>query len=119
MGAGSPDHATKPFPKMGSGNGKLESPEYSNRSLRGLTQRLIGLNDYAVFDEGNSVGWIRNAAERANDVWLWNVTIPEPWWFCCSNASRWQFAIRPVLSVDVSCRRYPSGKGPSGSVRRF
>jgi hypothetical protein len=40
------------------------------------------LNDFAVLDDGNPVGCIRHAAERANDVWLWNVTIPDSGRFC-------------------------------------
>ena len=36
------------------------------------------MNDFAVLDDGNTVGCTRHTAERANDVWLWNVTIPDP-----------------------------------------
>ena len=43
-----------------------------------LALRPIGKNDFAVIDEGNAVGRIRHAAERTNDVWMWNVTIPIP-----------------------------------------
>jgi hypothetical protein len=43
-----------------------------------LALRPIGRNDYAVIDDGHPVGRIRYAAERANKVWVWNVTIPEP-----------------------------------------
>jgi hypothetical protein len=42
----------------------------------GFVHRPIGKNDFAVIDDGN--GRIRDAAERANHVWLWHVTIPIP-----------------------------------------
>jgi hypothetical protein len=29
-------------------------------------------------DDGHPVGRIRYAAERTNEIWMWNVTIPEP-----------------------------------------
>lgn len=43
-----------------------------------LALRPIGKNDFAVIDDGNTVGRIHHAAERTNDVWMWNVTIPIP-----------------------------------------
>ena len=43
-----------------------------------LALRLIGPSDYVVIDEGHRVGRIRRAAERINEVWLWNVTVAVP-----------------------------------------
>ncbi len=43
-----------------------------------LALRPIGRNDFAVIDDGHTVGRIRHAAERANGVWLWHVTVPIP-----------------------------------------
>lgn len=43
-----------------------------------LALRSIDKNDYAVIDDGNTIGRIRHAAERTNDIWMWNVTIPIP-----------------------------------------
>jgi hypothetical protein len=42
-----------------------------------LALRSIGRSDYAVIDDGHPVGCIRYAAERTNEIWIWNVTIPE------------------------------------------
>jgi hypothetical protein len=43
-----------------------------------LSLRTIGIKDYAVLDDGHRFGRIRYAAERTNEIWMWNVTIPEP-----------------------------------------
>jgi hypothetical protein len=43
-----------------------------------LALRPIGSNDFAVIDDGNPVGRIRYAAERTNNVWMWNVTLNIP-----------------------------------------
>jgi hypothetical protein len=45
-----------------------------------LTLRLIGVNDYSVFEDGQRIGRIRYAKERTPGIWLWNVivTIPGP-----------------------------------------
>ena len=43
-----------------------------------LTLRLIGPNDYDVYDDGQRIGRIRFASERNPDVWLWHVQIHIP-----------------------------------------
>ena len=43
-----------------------------------LALRTIGIKDYAVIDDAHRVGRIRYAAERTNEIWMWNVTIPDP-----------------------------------------
>jgi len=43
-----------------------------------LTLRLIDPNDYEVRDDGQPIGRIRYAKERAPGVWLWHVTVLIP-----------------------------------------
>ena len=43
-----------------------------------LALRLIDPNDYIVLDDGQPIGRIRLARERAPPIWLWTVTIPLP-----------------------------------------
>ncbi|MCP1958149.1 MULTISPECIES: hypothetical protein [Bradyrhizobium] len=40
--------------------------------------RLIGVNDYSVFEDGQLIGRIRYAKERSPGIWLWNVTVHIP-----------------------------------------
>jgi len=39
-----------------------------------LILRTIGIKDCAVIDNGHPIGRIRYAAERTNEVWMWNFT---------------------------------------------
>ena len=43
-----------------------------------LTLRLIGQNDFTVFEDGHPIGRIKLASGRHRQVWYWNVTIPLP-----------------------------------------
>jgi hypothetical protein len=43
-----------------------------------LTLRMIGVNDYTVFEDGQRIGRIRYARERTPGIWLWNVTVTIP-----------------------------------------
>jgi hypothetical protein len=43
-----------------------------------LTLRSIGPNEYAVIEDGNSVGRIMFAGDPHAEVWLWNCTLPGP-----------------------------------------
>ena len=43
-----------------------------------LTLRSIGPNEYAVIEDGNSVGRIMLAGDSHAEVWLWNCTLPGP-----------------------------------------
>jgi hypothetical protein len=42
--------------------------------------RLIGINDYSVFEDAQRIGRIRFTRERTPGIWLWHVqvTIPGP-----------------------------------------
>jgi hypothetical protein len=41
-----------------------------------LTLRSLGRNEYAVIEEGNSVGQILLAGDPHAEVWLWNCSLP-------------------------------------------
>jgi hypothetical protein len=41
-----------------------------------LTLRTIGRNEYAVIEDGSSVGQIMLAGEPHAEVWLWNCSLP-------------------------------------------
>ncbi len=41
-----------------------------------LTLRTIGRNEYAVIEDGNSVGQIMLAGDPQAEVWLWNCSLP-------------------------------------------
>jgi len=43
-----------------------------------LTLHSIGPNEYAVIEDGNSVGRIMLAGDPHAEVWLWNCTLPGP-----------------------------------------
>ena len=43
-----------------------------------LTLRLIGPNDYSVFDDGQRIGRIRFASERNGGLWVWHVQVHIP-----------------------------------------
>ena len=43
-----------------------------------LTLRSIGPNEYAVIEDGNSVGRIMLAGDPHAEVWLWNCSLPGP-----------------------------------------
>ena len=43
-----------------------------------LALRLISPNDYSVHEDGQPIGRIRLARERAPAIWLWNVTVTIP-----------------------------------------
>ncbi|WP_375791163.1 hypothetical protein ACE102_07375 [Bradyrhizobium sp. vgs-9] len=43
-----------------------------------LTMRMIGVNDYSVHEDGQTIGRIRFAKDRSPGIWLWNVTVPIP-----------------------------------------
>ncbi len=43
-----------------------------------LTVRLIGLDDYVVREDGQRIGRIRLASERAPPIWLWHITVTIP-----------------------------------------
>ena len=43
-----------------------------------LTLRMIGVNDYAVREDGRAIGRIRYAKERSPGIWLWQVTVTVP-----------------------------------------
>ena len=43
-----------------------------------LTMRLIGVRDYSVFEDGQEIGRIRFASERAPGVWIWHVQVHIP-----------------------------------------
>ena len=43
-----------------------------------LTLRSIGPNEYAVTEDGNSVGRIMVAGDPHAEVWLWNCSLPGP-----------------------------------------
>jgi hypothetical protein len=43
-----------------------------------LTLRSIGPNEYAVIEDGNSVGRIMLAGDSHAEVWLWNCSLPGP-----------------------------------------
>lgn len=40
-----------------------------------LTIRLIGLDDYIVRENGQTLGRIRLSHDRSPPIWLWNVTV--------------------------------------------
>jgi hypothetical protein len=43
-----------------------------------LTLRSIGPNEYAVINEGKSVGRIMLAGDPHAEIWLWNCSLPGP-----------------------------------------
>ncbi|QOG17539.1 hypothetical protein [Bradyrhizobium sp. SEMIA] len=43
-----------------------------------LTVRLIAPDDYAIRDDGHSVGRIRLATERSPAIWVWHITVTIP-----------------------------------------
>lgn len=43
-----------------------------------LTVRLIGLDDYTVFEDRQLIGRIRLAQERSPTIWVWTVTVALP-----------------------------------------
>ena len=43
-----------------------------------LTLRSIGPNEYAVIEDGNSVGRIMVAGDPHAEIWLWNCSLPGP-----------------------------------------
>jgi hypothetical protein len=43
-----------------------------------ITVRLIGLDDYSVHEDGQRIGRIRLAHERAPPIWVWTVTVTLP-----------------------------------------
>ena len=43
-----------------------------------LILRSIGPNEYAVIEDGNSVGRIMLAGDPHAEVWLWNCSLPGP-----------------------------------------
>jgi hypothetical protein len=43
-----------------------------------LTMRMIGVNDYNVFDDGQHIGRIRCANERTPSIWTWQVQVHIP-----------------------------------------
>jgi hypothetical protein len=43
-----------------------------------LTLRLIGPNDYTVYEAGQQIGRIRLARERVPSSWQWHVTVTIP-----------------------------------------
>jgi hypothetical protein len=43
-----------------------------------LILRPIGSNEYAVIEDGNSVGQIMLAGEPRAEIWLWNCSLPGP-----------------------------------------
>ena len=49
--------------------------EVGKGKVTNLALRSIGRNDYAVIDDGHPVGMRPSAP---NEIWMWNVTIPEP-----------------------------------------
>lgn len=40
-----------------------------------LTLRSIGIRDYSVREDGQTIGRIRYASERTPGIWLWNVQV--------------------------------------------
>lgn len=43
-----------------------------------MTMRMIGVNDYSVFEDGQKIGRIRYTKERTPGIWQWNVTVILP-----------------------------------------
>jgi hypothetical protein len=43
-----------------------------------LTLHSIGPNEYAVIEDGNSVGRIMVAGDPHAEIWLWNCSLPGP-----------------------------------------
>jgi hypothetical protein len=43
-----------------------------------LTLRSIGPNEYAVINDGKSVGRLMLAGDMHAEIWLWNCSLPEP-----------------------------------------
>lgn len=43
-----------------------------------LTLKPIGARDYSVRDDGQPIGRIRYASERAPAIWIWNVIVHIP-----------------------------------------
>ena len=43
-----------------------------------LILRSIGPNEYAVIEDGNSVGQIMLAGGSGAEIWLWNCSLPGP-----------------------------------------
>jgi len=43
-----------------------------------LTLRSIGPNEYAMIEDGNSVGRIMVAGDPHAEIWLWNCSLPGP-----------------------------------------
>lgn len=43
-----------------------------------LTLKSIGPRDYSVRDDGQPIGRIRYASERAPPIWVWNVIVHIP-----------------------------------------
>ena len=43
-----------------------------------LTLHSIGPNEYAVIEDGNSVGRIMVAGDPRAEIWLWNCSLPGP-----------------------------------------
>jgi len=50
-------------------------PDAAGRTAN-LTLRTIGRNEYAVIEDGNSVGQIMLAGDPRAGVWLWNCSLP-------------------------------------------
>jgi hypothetical protein len=46
--------------------------------MMALTLRMIGVNDYAVHEDGQQIGRIRFASERNPGIWLWQVQVHIP-----------------------------------------
>lgn len=49
-----------------------------DRGAANLTLRSIGSNEYAVIEDGNSVGQIVLAGDPRAEIWLWNCSLPGP-----------------------------------------
>lgn len=48
----------------------------AKEKMTALALRSIGSNDFAVIEDGHSVGRIRLARGRHREVWMWNCTVP-------------------------------------------
>jgi hypothetical protein len=56
----------------------VSGPPGGEVKMTTLALRSIGSNNFAVLDDVHPVGRIRYAAERTNEVWMWNVTVAVP-----------------------------------------